>query len=204
MASALPQPQAPPPPPPPAKQQQRPRRAGQWLRDVPDWARRGLRVAIAVWVLSFSAATLWMLTDEQEREWGDDAQQSLLWGAATPAVIAASPLIGKVVQLAGDRTLGTVIGGALGLLAFELVFHVRGRDGCCVWVVVCWMRLSMRVLANNKRARFQNHSETQTPRPPLTNKQKNRARCSPTNMSCRSSARWPPCSGYSAAIWRMR
>jgi uncharacterized membrane protein YccC len=42
--------------------------------------------------------------------------QSCNWAGATCAVVAASPLIGKVAQLSYERTLGTLTGGMLGFL----------------------------------------------------------------------------------------
>jgi hypothetical protein len=49
-------------------------------------------------------------------EWGDEVKQTCNWAAASCAVVAASPLIGKVAQLSYERTLGTLTGGLLGFL----------------------------------------------------------------------------------------
>jgi hypothetical protein len=54
--------------------------------------------------------------DQYRAEWGDEVVQSCNWAGATCAVVAASPLIGKVAQLSYERTLGTVSGGLLGFL----------------------------------------------------------------------------------------
>lgn len=49
-------------------------------------------------------------------EWGDEVRQTCNWAGASCAVVAASPLIGKVAQLSYERTLGTLTGGLLGYL----------------------------------------------------------------------------------------
>lgn len=49
-------------------------------------------------------------------EWGDEVRQTCNWAGASCAVVAASPLIGKVAQLSYERTLGTLTGGLLGFL----------------------------------------------------------------------------------------
>ncbi len=51
-------------------------------------------------------------------EWADEVRQSCNWAGASCAVVAASPLIGKVAQLSYERTLGTIAGGFLGFLAY--------------------------------------------------------------------------------------
>lgn len=43
-------------------------------------------------------------------------RQTCNWAGASCAVVAASPLIGKVAQLSYERTLGTLTGGLLGFL----------------------------------------------------------------------------------------
>lgn len=52
-------------------------------------------------------------------EWGDEVRQTCNWAGASCAVVAASPLIGKVAQLSYERTLGTLTGGLLGFLVSE-------------------------------------------------------------------------------------
>jgi hypothetical protein len=52
-------------------------------------------------------------------EWGDEVRQTCNWAAASCAVVAASPLIGKVAQLSYERTLGTLTGGLLGYLVSQ-------------------------------------------------------------------------------------
>jgi hypothetical protein len=57
-----------------------------------------------------------LLAEQYREEWGDEVVQSCNWAGATCAVVAASPLIGKVAQLSYERTLGTLTGGMLGFL----------------------------------------------------------------------------------------
>lgn len=59
---------------------------------------------------------LCVMTERYRAEWGDEVVQSCNWAGATCAVVAASPLIGKVAQLSYERTLGTFTGGLLGFL----------------------------------------------------------------------------------------
>lgn len=54
--------------------------------------------------------------ESYREEWADEVVQSCNWAGATCAVVAASPLVGKVAQLSYERTLGTVTGGMLGFL----------------------------------------------------------------------------------------
>lgn len=71
------------------------------------------------------SVVLLIIPEDLRAEWGDEVTQSCNWAGATCAVVAASPLIGKVAQLSFERTLGTVAGGLLGYIVYDFgVLHL--------------------------------------------------------------------------------
>eukprot|EP00882_Tetradesmus_deserticola_P032897 GHRQ01037538.1.p1 GENE.GHRQ01037538.1~~GHRQ01037538.1.p1 ORF type:complete len:154 (+),score=48.84 GHRQ01037538.1:1272-1733(+) len=118
------------------------------VSQVPDWERRAIRLSLGLVFFTTLGLTLWAVPEQYREEWGDEVVQSCNWAGATCAVVAASPLIGKVAQLSYERTLGTLTGGLLGFLVYDYgimllpdsldhVFMV-----CCaaiVGFVSCWL-----------------------------------------------------------------
>eukprot|EP00879_Flechtneria_rotunda_P009260 GHRR01009694.1.p2 GENE.GHRR01009694.1~~GHRR01009694.1.p2 ORF type:complete len:104 (+),score=26.50 GHRR01009694.1:313-624(+) len=92
-----------------------------WSSQVPDWGRRAIRLALALVFFTSLGLTLWAVPERYRAEWGDEVVQSCNWAGATCAVVAASPLIGKVAQLSYERTLGTLTGGLLGFLVGGMI-----------------------------------------------------------------------------------
>ncbi|KAF8062102.1 hypothetical protein HT031_004362 [Scenedesmus sp. PABB004] len=89
------------------------------VSQVPDWERRAMRLSLGLAFFTSLSLTLWLVPERFRAEWGDEVAQSCVWAGATCAVVAASPLIGKVAQLSSERTLGTLLGGLLGFLVYD-------------------------------------------------------------------------------------
>ncbi|KAK9835385.1 hypothetical protein WJX81_006485 [Elliptochloris bilobata] len=83
---------------------------------VPDHYRRGLRQAIGVGIAVFIGYLLLHGIDERyARQWLQGAK----WAAIT-IVNVGSPVLGKTSQVSLERTLGTVVGGLIGLGVVQL------------------------------------------------------------------------------------
>ncbi|KAF6265087.1 hypothetical protein COO60DRAFT_1114641 [Scenedesmus sp. NREL 46B-D3] len=116
------------------------------VSQVPDWERSAIRLSLGLVFFTSLGLTLWAVPVQEE--WGDEVVQSCNWAGATCAVVAASPLIGKVAQLSYERTLGTLTGGMLGFLVYDYGIRLL-PDGvdhvfmvCCAAVVgfvSCWL-----------------------------------------------------------------
>jgi hypothetical protein len=79
---------------------------------IPEYKRRALRLALGV--LLPCLVGYGVIGPEHIKE-SEDAQVLAKWAAITAAIVA-QPLIGKAAQVGADRVLGTVLGGASGVV----------------------------------------------------------------------------------------
>ncbi|KAL6765926.1 Fusaric acid resistance protein-like-domain-containing protein [Haematococcus lacustris] len=110
--------------------------AGQRMRSTPDWIRRSVRLSLALSFFGLMGHTV-----HWHPEYADKIKQSCNWAAITCVVVTA-PLIGKVAEVSVYRIIGTIIGGAIGYLAYSVGYWCLGLYGagivvsCFSWVVV--------------------------------------------------------------------
>ncbi|CAK0786419.1 hypothetical protein CVIRNUC_009632 [Coccomyxa viridis] len=112
------------------------------LQTPPEYVLRGLRMALGVaacLAIGFMGINYQFI---DQGKWGEhmcDLVGNAARSGAITCVIVASPVIGRVVVVGSDRTIGTVAGGVTGWLCFMAAYQMTRSHYLWQYAVLCLM-----------------------------------------------------------------